>query len=286
MKERDLDLFDVALSGESVDRLGKSLIIIENPKKSSMTEYPFRSDTAISIIVLSGTIDCTVDMDFHSISMAGMLVILPSQTVEKIAFSTDFRGYCLIMFHEFLINLPVGNKIPLLEEIRQHGFYPMNSQMLDAVCNYIRMLQGMLRVPNNYKYEIVMHLTIAYYYGLGSYIHDLGENYNGLSRYGQISHRFMELVRENCHIHRNMEFYADALFLSAKHVNLAVKAVTGVNALKWIERYTVLKAKSLLKTTPLSVSEISDRLNFPDPSDFCKYFKKFTGFSPKSFRTS
>lgn len=56
--------------------------------------------------------------------------------------------------------------------------------------------------------------------------------------------------------------------------------------MKWIERYTVLNAKSLLKTTALSVSEISDRLNFPAPSDFGKYFKKFTGYSPREFRNA
>lgn len=288
MKERnvDIDLFDTGLQGEYIDRLGKRLIIIENPKNDSLTEYPFRSDTAISVIILSGAMACVADMAVHNINEPGMLVILPSQTVEKIAFSEDFEGYCLIMSQEFLVNLPMGNKIPLLAEIRQHGFYPMTGQMLDAVCNYMKMLQGVLRVPGCYQYEIATHLTIAYYYGLGTYLHKAGDGGAGTSRYELISHRFMELVRENCPIHRDMEFYADALCLSAKHVNLAVRTVTGVNAMKWIERYTVLKAKSLLKTTSLSVSEISDRLNFPTPSDFGKYFKKFTGFSPKAFRTS
>lgn len=81
-----------------------------------------------------------------------------------------------------------------------------------------------------------------------------------------------------------MEFYADALCLSAKHINFAVRKVTGVNAMKWIQRYTVLRARSMLKTTGLSINEISDSLNFSVPSDFGKYFKKFTGYSPSAFR--
>ena len=83
-----------------------------------------------------------------------------------------------------------------------------------------------------------------------------------------------------------MGFYAGILCLSAKHVNLAVKSVTGENAMKWIERYTILNAKSMLKTSLLSVSEISDRLNFPAVSDFGKYFKKHTGYSPREFRNA
>lgn len=191
------------------------------------------------------------------------------------------------MSSSFLSNMPMGNKVPVIADVRRQGFYPMGGQDLEAVENYVKMVQGALRAPgNNYRYEMVIHLTAAYYYGLGTYIHNIKRSDGTVSRYDQITDRFIGLVRDNCHIHRNMEFYADALCLSAKHVNFVVRKVTGDNAMKWIERYTVLNAKSLLKTTALSVSEISDRLNFPAPSDFGKYFKKFTGYSPREFRNA
>lgn len=284
MKEPDIDLFDSYLEGDRIDRLERRVLVIENPKKNSMTDFPFRSDAAISIIALSGSMVCLVDMTVHRITVPGMLVILPTQTVEKIALSEDFTGYGLVLSPDFLANFPMGNKIPTLAEIRRHGFYPMDGRELEAVCNLLKMIQGVLRTPGKYQHETVTYLILAYYYGLGTYLHDTGENRDGTSRYEQIAYRFMELVRENCTVHRDMEFYADTLCLSAKHVNHAVRTVTGINAMKWIERYTVLRAKSLLKTTSLSVSEISDRLNFPTPSDFGKYFKKFTGLSPKAFR--
>ena len=282
MEKKDLDLFSASLSGDRIDRLGNNLTIIENPGKNGQTDFPFRSGATVSIVVLKGSMACIVDMEVHSISVAGMLVILPSQTVEKISFSEEFSGYCMIMSPSFLDNLPMGNRIPLLSDIRQHGFYPLDGRQIDALVSYFRMVQAALRVPNNYRHEIVMHLTAAYYYGLGTYIHN--PEGGPVSRYEEISGKFLELARNNCHLHRDMQFYADALCLSAKHVNLAVKSVTGDNAMKWIERYTILKAKSLLRTTSMSVGEISDKLNFPSPSDFGKYFRRFTGFSPRAFR--
>lgn len=284
MKAMDIDLCDVNLTGEKVERLGNSLIIIENPKMDRTAEFPIRSNTAISIVVLGGSMAGIVDMTVHHINEQGLFIILPSQIIEQIFFSDDFRGYCFMMSSTFLANLPMGNKIPLLANVRQHGFYPMHSLYLEAIENYIKMVQGALRAPNNYQYEIVTHLTVAYYYGLGTYLHETEKKGTPPSRYDQISNDFIELVRDNCRIHRDMEFYADTLCLSAKHINLAVKTITGDNAMKWIERYTILNAKSLLKTTDLSVGEISDRLNFPTPSDFGKYFKKFTGYSPRAFR--
>lgn len=288
MKRQDIDLFDECLTGERIDRLGKNFIIIENPALERQdTDFPIRFNTSVSIIVLCGSMECVVDMVVHRINVPGMLLILPSQIVERISFSSDFKGYCIIMSSEFLTYMPVVHKIPVIADVRQRGFYPVDGQSLAAIENYVKMVQGVLRVPvNDYRHEIITHLTIAYYYGLGTYIHDMESKVDALSRYEQITDAFIGLVRDNCHIHRDMEFYAGELCLSAKHVNLAVKKVTGDNAMKWIERYTVLKAKSLLRTTSLSINEIADSLNFPSSSDFGKYFKKFTGCSPRAFRNA
>lgn len=286
MKEKISDLFNRALSGKTISRLNNDFVLIENPEMDGSVEFPFKSNTVISIVVRSGSMACVVDMAVHRIDMQGMFIILPSQIVEKILFSDDFDGYCLLLSSAFLANMPMTNKIPLLANIKNHGFYAMDGQAFSALENYFKMAQGVLQNPNGYKHEILTHLTIAYFYGLGSYIHETATGSSLSSRYDQITNRFLELVRENCHIHRDMGFYAGILCLSAKHVNLAVKSVTGENAMKWIERYTILNAKSMLKTSLLSVSEISDRLNFPAVSDFGKYFKKHTGYSPREFRNA
>lgn len=286
MKEKISDLFNRALSGKTISRLNNDFVLIENPEMYGSVEFPFKSNTVISIVVRSGSMACVVDMAVHRIDMQGMFIILPSQIVEKISFSDDFDGYCLLLSSAFLANMPMTNKIPLLANIKNHGFYAMDRQAFSALENYFKMAQGVLQNPNGYKHEILTHLTIAYFYGLGSYIHETATGSSLSSRYDQITNRFLELVRENCHIHRDMGFYAGILCLSAKHVNLAVKSVTGENAMKWIERYTILNAKSMLKTSLLSVSEISDRLNFPAVSDFGKYFKKHTGYSPREFRNA
>lgn len=281
------DLFDEFLTGDSIDLLGRNFCIIENPKmKRTDMDFPVRDNSSIAAFILAGELECVVDMTVHRINETGLLIILPSQIVEKIYFSDDFKGYWCVMASSFLDNMPTSHMLPVIENVRKNGFYPLTGESLEAIENYFKMIQGTLRTDNKYKGEILRHLTIAHYYGLGTYIHDMEDAGGVVSRYEQISDRFIELVRENCHNRRDMDFYADALCLSAKHVSLAVRKVTGDNAMKWIERYTVLKAKSLLRTTSLSISEISDSLNFPAPSDFGKYFKKFTGMSPRAFRNA
>jgi len=103
-------------------------------------------------------------------------------------------------------------------------------------------------------------------------------------RFEEIAKAFIELARVNCKSHRDIGFYADKLKISAKHLSRAVSDTTGESPIRWLEKYTILNAKNLLKTTTWSVGEISDELSFGCQSDFGKYFKKFTGMSPVEFR--
>ena len=104
------------------------------------------------------------------------------------------------------------------------------------------------------------------------------------NRFEEITNRFLELVRENCKEHRDIPFYADILRISPKHLSKAVRATTGEKAMQWIEKYTIINAKNLLRTSSYSIAQIADMLSFSNPSDFGKYFKKHAGCSPLTFR--
>ena len=51
-----------------------------------------------------------------------------------------------------------------------------------------------------------------------------------------------------------------------------------------IADFVILSAKRMLKTTTMSIQEISDELNFANQSFFGKFFKQNTGLSPSSYR--
>ena len=47
-----------------------------------------------------------------------------------------------------------------------------------------------------------------------------------------------------------------------------------------------LEVKALLKSTNMTIQQISDELNFPSQSFFGKYFKLVVGMSPKEYEKS
>jgi AraC-like DNA-binding protein len=80
------------------------------------------------------------------------------------------------------------------------------------------------------------------------------------------------------------EVYADQLCLTPKYFSKVIKDNSGASASEWIDNYVILETKALLKSTNMTILQISDELNFPSQSFFGKYFKRVTGMSPKSYR--
>ncbi len=76
---------------------------------------------------------------------------------------------------------------------------------------------------------------------------------------------------------------ADALFISHKHLTDTLQQETGHHPCHFYDDKIIEKAKDLLLNTEQSVSEIAKLLTY-DPSNFSKFFKKFTGQTPGQFR--
>ena len=101
-----------------------------------------------------------------------------------------------------------------------------------------------------------------------------------------IFHRFLLSLFQHFRQEREVAFYAELQHLSPRYFSSIIKEKSGSNALQWIVQMVIAESKLMLETSELSIKEISVRLNFPTQSFFGKYFKQYTGFSPKEFRES
>ena len=96
----------------------------------------------------------------------------------------------------------------------------------------------------------------------------------------------MTILKENFKEQHSLDFYADKLCITPKYLTTISKSTTNVTAKEWINKYLILEAKALLKSTTLTIQEISDTLHFPSQDVFGKYFKRYCGISPKEYRIS
>jgi len=77
--------------------------------------------------------------------------------------------------------------------------------------------------------------------------------------------------------------FAELLHVHPVHLSNTIKQVTGKSTCDFYEERLVEIAKELLLTTSMSISQIATQLTY-DPSNFTKFFKRFTGTTPKKFR--
>ncbi|WP_079241380.1 helix-turn-helix domain-containing protein [Chryseobacterium indologenes] len=78
---------------------------------------------------------------------------------------------------------------------------------------------------------------------------------------------------------------ARELAISHKHLTDTVKKETGQHPCSFYDEKIIDQIKKMLVGSDQSVAEIA-RIFTYDPSNFSKFFKKMTGFTPGNFRNS
>lgn len=76
---------------------------------------------------------------------------------------------------------------------------------------------------------------------------------------------------------------ASELFISHQHLSDTVQKETGHHPCHFYDLKIIEQAKKMLSETSLSIAEIARILTY-DPSNFSKFFKKFTGETPNQWR--
>ncbi|WP_118953092.1 helix-turn-helix domain-containing protein [Taibaiella helva] len=78
---------------------------------------------------------------------------------------------------------------------------------------------------------------------------------------------------------------ARELAVSHKHLTDTVQKETGHHPCHFYDEKIIDRAKALLARSPLSIAQIALTLTY-DPSNFSKFFRKWTGMTPGSYRDS
>jgi len=96
--------------------------------------------------------------------------------------------------------------------------------------------------------------------------------------------KYIQLVNNHYIEKRTVQEYADLLSVTPNYLSQSVKAASGRNALSYITQRLLSEARSLIQYTDFDITEIAYQLNFSDPSNFSKFFKKQVEMSPSAFR--
>lgn len=219
--------------------------------------------------------------------------ISPNQLLTNMS-EQDYTltGICLSFHPDFLQGYPLFGKI------KEYGFfsYDVNEALHLSEREETMIEQLLIAIDNEYQSSIdrysqdviIAHIELLLTYSNRFYnrqfITRKAVNKDLLFKMNEI---LSECFNENVdHQLPTVEFLADKLNVSAGYLSDMLRSLTGMTAQQHIHNQLIDKAKELLASTNLSVSEIAYRFGFEFPQSFNKLFKNKTNQTPLQYRQS
>jgi len=229
--------------------------------------------------------------DFHD----GLLTFLaPGQVVQADASLdiSEMTGWALVFHADLLRKYPLGQKITA------YGFFAYEvHEALHVSAKEEQLLAGVLR-SIAYEYEqpidafsqdmLVAQLEVLLGYANRFYHrqfltrrmveHDLLSRFEALltAHFAQPGNPPLPTVQH----------FAQALHVSPAYLSDMLRVLTGQTAQQHLHHALIERAKQLLLSTSLTVSETAFQLGFDYPHYFTRLFKSKTGLTPAAFRFS
>lgn len=278
---------DLLKSIGEIDSLGEDFAISNDVSKISQFSYPQRLETAVFALSLQGQIHFSINLEDYTIGANQLVTLLPQQIVQYHEKSEDFRGLFIIMNDKLIEEvLPNWQIIPIFFYVMQHPCTVITEEERNRFEQYYTLIMSHLKNKERpYCKEIIHSLIRALYYEVsGIFSNHRTETDNTGTRQDELFAKFLKNVGEHFKKERSVTYYAEMMCVTPKYLSSVIKQVSNKTAGEWIADYVIFEAKTLLKTTGMSVQEVSYELNFPNQSFFGKYFKERTGMTPGQFR--
>ena len=243
-------------------------------------------DSLLCAICMRGTATIKIRLQEYQMKRCDFLVIGPHIPFYIVEQSDDFHidiiraGLSIFDFatEDFL-------KIHLERLTRGCPICTLTARkliMFHTIHSYLKLL---VKVENNrYRNLVVYEYIKIFFYEVCYILDNQHKRIKIPKRDREITKEFFRSVESNFRNNRKVEFYADRIGVSPKHLAHVIHNVTGKYPSDWIEGYLLLESKKLLRKTKDSIQVISFDLNFATPSHFGKFFKDKAGQTPREFR--
>ncbi len=207
--------------------------------------------------------------------------------VSEVTFSKTFKANVLLVERDFLDNnIPDQSwSIDVVLHSKANPILHLHAKdKVKVVSNFLLLHDRYVSSEHIFYKETLQLQMQLFLFDMWQIFADEYERRNRTVVSGSLYERFMQLAHKHCMEQREVQFYAQQLHITAKHLNYVCKQNTGVTASEWIQRYAKERIILLLKNKNLNISEIADKMAFSSRSFFTRYVKKILGITPSEYR--
>ena len=284
-----LSIDDIPVSS-SKPRIRNFFISEESSDGSIDTDFnhPYIMDGIAFSICVKGYARLKINLKEYVIEKNTMIIITPNTIMEFLEISDDFLMEYLVFSVEFLDDLGMIATSDLPAKIEDEPCLKVSEEETHSLLElHAIIVKQYNRINHIYREELAKRLLDVLLLEVASiYKIPREREMKVLNRKEELFNNFIQLLVKHHTKERSITFYADKLCLTPKYMAQIIKGVSGQSAMEWINNITILSIKAMLKSSNHTVLQISEDMNFPNPSFFGRYFKEHTGMTPVQYRES
>ncbi len=261
-------------------------ILNSTPKNHNQFEF---HKVSFYILFLVTKNEGTYSLNFKDYPLKkGTIFTLRKDNIHKFH-KNKSKGILLIFTENFIVNhsskLEASKLILLFNEMLTSPKLQLNEIEYKEIITLTNLIkEEYFKRKDDYAPNIIRNLLQV----IANKLLRIKSKDNQILDHGKYLSNFLtlqKLVENHCFNSKKVSFYADKMGVTSKTLNNITQSIIHQSAKAFINDTVIIQTKRLIINSQDSLTEIAFQVGFDEPTNFFKYFRKYTGVSPSQFRT-
>lgn len=258
----------------------------------SVSTFPVNKDGIMDsgaiILCRTGHVSVNVNYKLWDMPQGSVMTLFPGDIVSIGGKSDDFTADILAYSPAILREASLDLEHTVYDALRQDRCRGDSKVVTEIVSRMLELLNTYYRQPECKCLNQLLTLQLkAFFIGFHDYLlrfPELAPTLKGSKRKRSLFNEFMQILEQHYQRYHDVNYYAQALHITPKYLNMVSRQITGRTAKMVIDHYVILKLKIDLSRNASPVKQLAWDYNFSDASFFTRYFKEHTGMTPLCYR--
>lgn len=241
----------------------------------------------IVMIITEGSGKHFVDFKEYQLERGTILFIAPGQ-IQQYERNPQYKGYMLIFteyfFRKQANELSFLNQSAIFDTTLSNALVKPDPEIFSQMLQLLLLLQTEISSSYTFSKEESLQKLTSLFLIYSERQKQMDSNHILNHRYLSQYYHFKQLLEQHFLLERGVDFYASLLAITPKTLNRITRSAIQKSAKELIDTRVIIEIKRLLLFEKLSIKEIAYTLNFNEPTNLIKYFKKHTGQTPTAYK--
>ena len=273
------------------------LVVMENIDWASIPSGKFYTENhRIGFICTAGRAQFEYDGVKYTIEKNDLFLYMRRNIISNFMASSDFNCRQIWFTRSEMWNLNMYSDTNLMDMVylKQHPKAHLSDEDMSLLESYFQLLFHRMKDSSPILYhDIVRSLVSTLMLEMLALMRRdeekkteqdyQGDNSSGVHR-RRLADQFMRMAEQSDGRIRKVDEFASQLNITPKYLSAILKETLNCRPSAVIQLFTMKAIEQRLRFTDMTMQEIANDLNFPNPSFFGKYFKEHAGMTPMEYR--